>query len=191
MLSFFGRLILIWNRGIWSLKDKINASKDGWMRQIYITSYYMRLDRKGSYIGHDAKFKGIPVFPHGLNSIFISGGTVIGKNCVIFQQVTIGSNTLVDSKGRGAPIIGDNCYIGAGAKIIGNVKIGDNCRIGANCVVYKDMPDSTVAVLSPTRFIQKENLDNRYISQRNGEWVYYNDGEWQKDPSIKDILQSE
>ncbi len=48
--------------------------------------------------------------------------------------------------------------IGAGAKIIGNVFIGNNCRIGANCVVVKDMPPNTVAVLSPTRFIMKEEM---------------------------------
>ena len=65
------------------------------------------------------------IFPHGLNGIFISNGAIIGKNCVIFHQVTIGSNTLEDSKNFGAPVIGDNCYIGCGAKIIGKVKIGN------------------------------------------------------------------
>ena len=50
----------------------------------------------------------------------------IGKNCTIFHQVTIGSNTLEGSKHYGAPTIGDNCFIGAGAKIIGKVKVGDN-----------------------------------------------------------------
>ena len=79
--------------------------------------------------------------------MFISGDAQIGKACVIFQQVTIGSNRTPGSKHWGAPIIGDNCYIGAGAKIIGNVKIGDNCRIGANAVVTKDVPSNSTIVL--------------------------------------------
>ncbi len=104
------------------------------------------------------------VFPHGLNGIFISKGAKIGKNCVTFQQVTIGSNTLADSKNRGAPTIGDNVYIGAGAKIIGNVRIGNNCRIGANCVVVKDLPDNSTVVLGENRIIRHEKpKDNTFI----------------------------
>lgn len=45
------------------------------------------------------------IAPHGLSGIYISKGAKIGENCVIFHQVTIGSNTLKDSKGVGAPII--------------------------------------------------------------------------------------
>ena len=53
----------------------------------------------------------------------------------IYHQVTIG-----EGKG-GAPYIGDNVLIGAGAKIIGKVKVGDGAKIGAGCVVYKDIPE--------------------------------------------------
>lgn len=86
------------------------------------------------------------MFPHNLHGIFISGEAVIGKNVVIFQNVTIGSNTLIDSKGFGAPIIGDNCYIGAGAAIIGKVIVGDNVRIGANMIVYTDVPSNSLVI---------------------------------------------
>ena len=107
------------------------------------------------------------VFPHELYGIFISQGAKIGKNCVIFHQVTIGSNTLEDSKGKGAPTIGNNVYIGAGAKIIGNVKIGDNCRIGANCVVVNDIPSNTTVVLGKNRLIMhKEKRDNNFIDYK-------------------------
>lgn len=84
-----------------------------------------------------AQFGSKPNLPHGVSGIFISSGSKIGRNAVIFQQVTIGSVTTLDSKSQGSPIIGDNCYIGAGAKIIGNIKIGNNVRIGANCVYTK------------------------------------------------------
>lgn len=71
---------------------------------------------------------GIPILPginrfltpHGFYGIFISQRAKIGYGCTIYQHVTIGSNDL------GAPTIGNNCLIGAGAKIIGNVSIGNN-----------------------------------------------------------------
>ena len=83
---------------------------------------------------------------------------------VIFQQVTIGSNTLPDSQRPGAPVIGDNVYIGAGVKIIGGVKVGNNVRIGANAVIFTDVPDNCVAVVNGVRTIHKsEPLDNRFM----------------------------
>ena len=109
-------------------KTKLGSAYD------YALKMKLKLKYYGSYIGPTAKFESEPCFPHGIIGVFISGGSTIGKNCVIFQQVTIGSNALKGSPGYGAPVIGDNCYIGAGAKIIGNVKIGNNCRIGANAV---------------------------------------------------------
>ena len=102
-------------------------------------------------------------FPHGLSGIFISEGAAIGDSAVIFQQVTIGSNTLLDSKGKGAPIIGNNVYIGAGAKIIGGVRIGDNVRIGANAIVTNDVPDNTTVVMEHPRIIIHDYVtDNRF-----------------------------
>lgn len=86
---------------------------------------------------------------------------------MIFHHVTIGSNNLKDSLKRGSPIIGDNVYIGAGAKIIGAVRIGNNVRIGANCIVVKDVPDNCVVVTKGTCVIKKEiQLDNTYIDNK-------------------------
>ncbi len=103
--------------------------------------------------------------PHGFHGIFISLQAKIGKNCVIFQNVTIGSNTLPNSKSGGAPTIGDNVYIGAGAEIIGNVKIGNKVRIGAGCFVNRDVPDNcTVIQGAPSVIKSDQPLDNRFIS---------------------------
>ena len=105
----------------------------------------------GTNIGCGAAFSDVPNLPHGLNGIVISPNAVIGKNCTIFHQVTIG-------EGRdGAPTVGDNCFIGVGAKIIGKIKIGDNVRIGANCVVFEDVPDNCTVVLDKPRYIIREN----------------------------------
>ncbi len=121
--------------------------------------------------------KGIPCFPHGEKGCFISKKSEIGKNCVIFQHVTIGSNT-INGSNSGSPVIGDNCYIGSGAKIIGNVRIGNNCRIGANACVYKDMPDNSVAVCAPTRIIVKDEvLDNNFYTP-DGFMFDFNSGKW-------------
>jgi len=132
----------------------------------------------GSWISYRSRLNGTPFFPHKPIGVFISGDARIGKGAVIFQQVTIGSNTLRDSKKPGSPTIGDNVYIGAGAKIIGGINIGDNCRVGANAVVYEDMPDNSVAIQQPTRILKKNTLDNRFFSKRNGVWMYYKDGKW-------------
>lgn len=107
------------------------------------------------------------VFPHDFYGVFISKAAEIGNNCVIFQQVTIGSNTIQGSAKFGSPIIGNNVYIGCGAKIIGNVHIGNNVRIGANAVIVKDVPDNTVIVLSEMRIIKKNNLNNEFISAKS------------------------
>lgn len=77
-----------------------------------------------------------------MNGIVINKDALIGENCTIFQQVTIGA---VQGK-AGAQIIGDNVYIGAGAKILGNIKVGNNVKIGANTVVTKDVPDGVTVV---------------------------------------------
>jgi serine O-acetyltransferase len=80
---------------------------------------------------------------HHFGGIIFHPSVEIGKNCTLYQGVTIG-----DRGGTGnAARIGDNVLIGAGAKVIGQIVIGDNCIIGANAVVAKDMPANTVAVV--------------------------------------------
>lgn len=146
-----------------------------WLKELYSVAYYQKLNRQGSYIGLGAEFVKWPYFPHGITGIFISSSAKIGKGCVIFQQVTIGSNTLPDSKGFGAPVIGDNVYIGAGAKIIGNVHVGDRCRIGANAVVVRDVPADTVVYIGNIQYRTKKDMDNRFCSQINGKWVFFDE----------------
>lgn len=172
-------IYLVKFRNIWLLKAYLE--KQAKPNDILLLFYDSLLSKSGSWIGYNSYFKGTPFFPHGLYGIFISGGAKLGKNVIIFQQVTIGSNTLNDSNNLGIPEIGDNVYIGAGAKIIGNICIGDNCRIGANAVVYKNLPPHSVAVQSPTRIITKKNLDNRYYSIRGSKWFFFDEGEWIED----------
>lgn len=134
----------------------INNDKIPKILKIYYLLYIKRCDAfnnasLGTYLGGGACFKDKPNFVHGLYGIIVAHDAVIGKNCVLYHQVTIGQNG-----GPGAPIIGDNVTIGAGAKIIGKVHVGNNCKIGANAVVYKDVPDNTT-VVSLNQYLYKEN----------------------------------
>lgn len=173
-----GRFLVAPFGSIWKLKLLCNRQGKSPLIRLAKVIYQIYQYENNSSIAWNSRFSGEPCFPHGMKSIFISGGAKIGKNCVIFQQVTIGSITLPDSKGAGAPTIGDNCYIGAGAKIVGNITIGDNVRIGANAVVYKNIPNNSVVVNSEQRVIQKDTpLDNRFFSYREG-WFYFKDGSW-------------
>ena len=141
------------------------------MRGGKLISYYYKFKynkiclRNNSFIPISAQIGDNIVFPHGLAGIFISQKAIIGDNCVVFHQVTIGSNNLKDSNGYGAPIIGNNVYIGAGAKIIGNVKIGDNVRIGANAVIVNDIPaNATVVLDNPRIILHEKSKNNEFVS---------------------------
>lgn len=147
----------------WRLRKKHLNAKNIVTKTISMYRYHKYLIKMCAHIPIEASFGSMPVLPHGIYGIFISLGAVIGKDCVIFQQVTIGSNTIMGSKRIGSPVIGNNVYIGAGAKIIGNVKIGNHVRIGANCVVTKDIPDNATVVSGENKVIlHEEVLDNSF-----------------------------
>ncbi len=167
---------------IWGLKEFLQKEGRHKLLELAYGHYFMH---RGSFVGITSELAGTPCFPHGIQGIFISNNAKIGKDVVIFQQVTIGSNTLPDSRHPGSPTIGNRVYIGAGAKIIGGITIGDNCRIGANAVVYEDMPPNSVAVCAPTRIIQKEHLDNTYYTTLGGIEYYFQDGSLHKSDDKK------
>ncbi|WP_183243577.1 DapH/DapD/GlmU-related protein [Anoxybacillus mongoliensis] len=93
------------------------------------------------------------IIAHGGNGVVIHPDAIIGNNVTIFHQVTIGINPGELGKSTKAPIIGDNVFIGVGAKIIGDVKIGDNVKIGANAVVVKNIPANSTVVGNPAKII--------------------------------------
>lgn len=154
--------------GFWEYRKKLlpsppSNSKTN-VKHIIYNDYMCRY---GAFVGLNTRFMSEPDLPHGLNGIHISDRAVIGRNVVILQQVTIGSNTLKGHPRYGSPTIGDNVFIGAGAKIIGAVTIGDNCRIGANCVVVKDMPANTTAVLGEVKYISHDSIRDNTFSGIN------------------------
>ena len=78
----------------------------------------------------------------------------MGRNCKIYQQVTIGWND------KGCPTIGDNVIISCGAKVLGDVEVGDDVIIGANAVVVNDVPCHSVVFGVPARIIKRRDNFN-------------------------------
>lgn len=121
------------------------------------------------YISEKAKRKtGIEIHPGATigKGLFIDHGAgvvigetaIIGDNVTMFHGVTLGGTG--KEKGKRHPTIGNNVFIGCGAKILGNVTIGDNVKIGANAVILKDIEANTTVVGVPG-----------IIVKRNGEKV--------------------
>lgn len=97
----------------------------------------------GADIPLNCRIGGGLLLPHP-NGVVIHPDALVGPNCLIFQQVTLGT---LDS--GGAPVVGGHVDIGAGAKLLGRIAIGDHAKIGANAVVLKDVPAWAVAVGVP------------------------------------------
>jgi serine O-acetyltransferase len=94
-------------------------------------------------------------------NIHIHPSCIIGDNCGIQHDVTLGNNM----ERRGAPVLGNNVYIGVGAKILGPVTIGDGARIAANSLVVSDVPPGATAIGVPARIL---NYTGRKVTKTLG-----------------------
>jgi serine O-acetyltransferase len=104
----------------------------------------------GADIPLNCRLGGGLLMPHP-NGIVIHPDAEIGPNCLLFQQVTIGT------RGGAAPRVEGHVDIGAGAKIIGALIIGRHAKIGANSVVLEDVPAGATAVGIPARIVSGES----------------------------------
>ncbi|MCI2161527.1 MAG: serine acetyltransferase [Oscillospiraceae bacterium] len=134
----------------WSLFRRREQAKNRLLKELLTFLCNRSAYRHSGYIGNGAKIAGLPFLPHGLHGVYISRYANIGLNCWIYQNVTIGE---INHK---APHIGNNCLIGAGATVVGNIQIGDNVRIGAGAVVSFDVPDNCTVVSQPPRVIERK-----------------------------------
>lgn len=140
-------------RWFWTLFRRREQAKSKFIKDILTFLCNRSAHKHGGYIGNGARIAGPLSLPHGLHGVYISRYASIGTNCRIYQNVTIGE---VDHK---APCIGDNCLIGAGVVIIGDIRIGDNAKIGAGTVISSDIPDNCTVVPQPPRIIEREKED--------------------------------
>ncbi|OJT21568.1 serine acetyltransferase [Archangium sp. Cb G35] len=106
----------------------------------------------GSYIPAETEIGEGTQLGYGGMGIVIHKDARIGRHCLISHQVTIGGRSGL----KDLPVIGDYVRIGAGAKILGNVRIGDFAVIGANAVVVKDVAPGAVVGGIPAREIRRD-----------------------------------
>jgi len=101
---------------------------------------------------------------HG-SGVVIGETAEIGKNCTIYQGVTLGGTG--KDTGKRHPTIGDNVLIGSGARVLGPVKVGNNVKIAAGAVVLDDIPDDCTAVGVPARIVKRkgQRVDSKRPSQ--------------------------
>lgn len=157
-----------------SLKDYI-IHNEVWyiyhyIRHMRFVEYYGQKGRPNLllYLWHFFKYKRIgfklhfTIYPNtvgpGFRIYHVGGFThvgknvKIGKNCTMLPGVVFGNKTEVDDDRP--VIVGDNCYFGLNAKILGPVNIGNNVTVGANAVVTKDIPDNAIVGGVPAKLIK-------------------------------------
>lgn len=114
---------------------------------MYRAFYTFARNVYGIELPHNAKIGRRVVFWHQ-HGIVVHGNAVIGDDCVFHQGVTLGMRN--PDRCWEAPVLGRGVQVGAGAKILGYVRIGDGANIGANAVVIKDVAAGALAVGVPT-----------------------------------------
>jgi serine O-acetyltransferase len=130
---------MFWFRlGAWAYRRRIPFSK-GIVYRILYRNHGLELSPDievggGLYIAH----------PNGC----VIHAKRIGKNCSVISNVTVGMRNRWEF-----PTIGDNVFIGAGARILGGINVGNGARIGANAVVIDDVPDGATVVGIPARVL--------------------------------------
>lgn len=124
-----------------------------WSRRYHLVPLELVANRLGGifcncFIGRGAEFGRGFVLLHA-DGVVINRLVRGGDNIYVEHQVTIGAD-------RGtSPVLGNNIFIGAGAKILGPVTIGDGARIGANAVVVKDVPPYSTVVGVPAKVVRQ------------------------------------
>jgi serine O-acetyltransferase len=100
------------------------------------------------------------VIDHGMG-VVVGETAEIGDDCYLYHQVTLG--VARTSGGKRHPTVGNNVIIGAGAKVLGPIRVGDNARVGSNAVVLEDVPDNTTVVGIPARPVDRQLTRDRKV----------------------------
>ena len=98
---------------------------------------------------------------HGMG-VVIGETAEIGDDCTLYHGVTLGGTSW--NKGKRHPTLGNGVVLGAGAKILGPIKVGDRARVGSNAVVVKDVPDGATAIGIPARILPEQAGDQHAFS---------------------------
>lgn len=131
---------------------RYQASRTRLMRRRWVLSHRFWSIVCACEIPLNGQLGGGLIVMHGFG-VVIHPRAVIGANCIIFQQVTIGMGGPIP----GVPTLGAGVLVGAGAKILGGVVVGDGAKIGANAVVIADVPPGATAVGIPARIVDRRD----------------------------------
>jgi serine O-acetyltransferase len=134
----------------------------GLLAKVLVPVYRFWAAMCGADIPLNTRIGGGLSMPHA-NGIVIHPEAEVGPNCLIFQQVTLGSGGPIP----GVPRIGGHVDIGAGAKVLGGVRVGDHAKIGANAVVLDDVPAGATAVGIPARVLLPTGGSQTHAPDRN------------------------
>ena len=122
-----------------------------------------------------AKINGGFFIDHGFG-VVIGETTEIGSNVTLYQGVTLGGTG--KETGKRHPTLGDNVVVGAGAKILGNIKVGNGVYVGANAVVLLPVPDNCTVVGVPGRCVKVEGKRIASVNLRH---------DWLPDPILSEL----
>ena len=109
---------------------------------------------RGLYIGH-------------FGSVIVGNEVKIGSNVNLGPNIVIGATNRGEKKG--SPVIGNRCWIGSGAVVVGGIKIGDNVLIAPNSYVNIDIPSNSIVMGNPARIISRADSVEGYINNMVGE----------------------
>lgn len=123
----------------------------------------------GVCIGPHVRIGGGLYLPHG--SVVIDGRVTLGRNVTLSPFVAVG---LLNSHKRGfsyvGPVMGDNCWVGTGAKILGEIRLGRNVQVGANAVVMDSVPDNCTVAGAPARVVARYSAEELRYLHRVDDW---------------------
>nr|WP_278986423.1 hypothetical protein [Plesiomonas shigelloides] len=140
-------------------------------RKVYLLSSFFKninFILFNSYIPSSAQIGEGTKFAYGGIGVVIHKDAIIGRNCILGQGITIGAaEGYASDVANKAPVIGDNCYLSAGCRIIGDVKVGSNSIVGASSLVNKSFPSNSVIVGIPARVIKNTTDIYRAIELRH------------------------
>lgn len=140
---------------------KVQTAKNSILKLYYNLRLHMIEDKHGIEISGRLNVGEGLYIGHAYN-ITISPECVLGRNINLHKGCTIGR----ENRGarKGAPVIGNNVFVGINAVVVGHIKIGDDVFIAANAFVNCDIPSHSIVVGNPCIIIEKDNATSEYIN---------------------------